>query len=121
MSRLGGLVNNNEIFEQFWHDFKWPDPVPIFYRVYYGEPGEPLVYSMEELPGKYIEITAEQFAASDPHARVQGGKLVRPQVAAVSKLTPAVVGTPCDPTNLSIVVAESQSNRKWKLRYYENN
>jgi hypothetical protein len=121
MSRLGDPVNNNEIFEQFWQDFKWPEPAPVFYRVYYGEPGEPLVYSMEDLPGKYIEITAEQYAASDPHARVRDGKLIHPQVAQVSKLAPATTGTPCDPVNVAIVVAESQSNQKWKLRYYENN
>lgn len=114
-------MNNNEIFEQFWQDYKWPDPAPIFYRVYYGESGEPLVYSMEELPGKYIEITAEQFAASDPHAQVQDGKLIHPQVARVSKLAPADTGTPCDPANIAIVVVKSQLNQKWKLRHYENN
>jgi hypothetical protein len=121
MSRPGDPVNNNEIFEQFWQDFKWPEPSPVFYRVYYGEPSEPLVYSMEELPGKYIDITAEQYAASDPHARVRNGKLVRPQVAQVAKLAPAVRGTPCDPANVAIVVAESQPNQKWKLQHYENN
>jgi hypothetical protein len=121
MSRPGDPVNNNEIFEQFWQDFKWPEPAPVFYRVYYSELGEPLVYSMEELPGKYIEITAAQFAASDPHARVRDGKLIHPQVAQVSKLAPAATGTPCDPATVAIVVAESQPNQKWKLRHYENN
>jgi hypothetical protein len=120
MLRPGDPVNNNEIFEQFWQDFKWPESVPVFYRVYYGEPGEPLVYSMEQLPGKYIEITAEQYAASNSHARVRDGKLIYPQVTHVSKLVPAATGTPCDPANVAIVVAESQPNQKWKLKNYDN-
>lgn len=113
-------MNNNEIFENFWKDFKWPEPVPVFYRLYYNESGEPVSYSMEELPGQYIEITAEQFSASDSHVRVRDGKIIKLQSARTQKLAPADTGTFCCPTDVSIVVDESQPYQIWNLKHYEN-
>ena len=43
--------------EEFWsilHDA--PEPEPVFYRVYYSDDGTVICYSMEDLPGKYINI-----------------------------------------------------------------
>ena len=113
-------MNNNEIFEEFWANYSWPESVPVFYRLYYNESGEPVVYSMEDRPGKYIEITAEQFAASDPHVRVRNGKLIQLQFARTTKLVPSDTGTPCDPANVAIVVDENQIFQRWKLTHYEN-
>jgi hypothetical protein len=114
-------MNNNEIFEEFWNNYVWPESVPVFYRLYYNDAGEPVVYSMEDLPGKYIEITSEQFAASNPHVRVREGKLVLLQFARTSKLIPSDSGTPCDPYNITIVVDENQNSQRWNLKHYENN
>jgi hypothetical protein len=113
-------MNNNEIFEQFWQDFKWPDPAPVFYRVYYGEPGEPLVYSMEELPGKYIDITAEQFALADMRARVVDGGLVLDTVTKTSKLIPADHGTACDPRDVTVVVQNTDHAIFWRMNDHES-
>jgi hypothetical protein len=113
-------MNNNEIFEDFWKSYVWPEPAPIFYRLYYNDAGEPIAYSMEDQSGKYIEITAEQYAASDPHVRVKNGQLVKPTSRTVSKLKPAADGTPCHTSNVAIVVDDTAPNQKWKLKNYDN-
>jgi hypothetical protein len=112
-------MNNNEIFEDFWKSYVWPEPTAIFYRLYYDEQGMPIAYSMEDQPGKYIEITAEQYAASNPHVRVKNGQLIKPTSCTVSKLIPAATGTPCAIDDITIVTT-AQHNQKWKLKNYDN-
>ena len=112
-------MNNNEIFEDFWKTYVWPDDKPIFYRLYYNDQGVPVSYSMEHMAGKYVDITPEQFAASDPHVRVKNGKLIKLATGTVSKLIPAADGTPCAVDNIAIVTT-SQHNQKWKLKNYDN-
>ena len=113
----------NETTENFWKALAEPvpEPAPIFFRLYYNERGEPVSYSMEDLPGNYIEIDAETYQLSSPNVRVVDGKLVpvvykRP----TSKLKPGSAGTPCRPDNVSIVVPDSQPHIKWSLQTNES-
>jgi hypothetical protein len=82
-------------FLEFWHNFKWPEITPVYRRLYYDDAGEPLFYSQEDLPGKYIEVTPEQFALQNTKVKVVNGKLVRQKTARMAKLVPAVSGTLC--------------------------
>jgi hypothetical protein len=114
----------NETTENFWRALvePVPEPAPIFFRLYYNDRGDPVSYSMDHLPGNYIEIDAETYHRSSSNVRVVDGKLVpvvykRPS----SKLTPSTAGTPCAPTNVSIVVAEDQPHIKWSLKSNESN
>ena len=114
----------NETTENFWLALTEPvpDSAPIFFRLYYNECGEPVSYSMEDLPGNYIEIDAETYQRSRSNVRVVDGKLVpvvykRP----VSKLKPSTTGTPCSIDNVSVVVAEDQPHIKWSLKSNESN
>jgi|688.fasta_scaffold47401_2 hypothetical protein len=114
----------NETTENFWLALAEPapEPVPIFFRLYYNERGEPVSYSMEDLPGNYIEIDAETYHRSSFNVRVVDGKLVpvvykRP----VSKLKPSTAGTACAPNNVSVVVAEDRPHTKWSLKSNESN
>ena len=114
----------NETTENFWQALAEPvpDPAPIFFRLYYNERGEPLSYSMDDLPGNYIEIDAETYQRSRSNVRVVDGKIIpvvykRP----VSKLTPGTAGTPCSIENVSVVVPESQPHVKWSLKSNESN
>jgi hypothetical protein len=114
----------NKTTENFWLALAEPvpDPVPVFFRLYYNERGEPVSYSMDDLPGNYIEIDAETYQRSRSNVRVVDGKIVpvihkRP----TSKLKPGATGTTCAPDNVSVVVAEDQPHIKWSLKSNESN
>lgn len=111
-------MNNDEVFKDFWANYQWPDAAPIFYRLYYDEEtGNPLCYSMEDLPGKYIDITQEQYTASNSKVKVRNGVIVPNSKPLPPKLIPSTVGTPCHPTAVDIVVDPSDPNQTWILRH----
>ena len=95
-----------------------PTPQPIFYRVYYDDNGIPLFYSMEDLPGKYIELDHATYADPPKYAKVVDGQLIRLKTNTVLKLHPRLdgPGTPCHPKNVSIVVDPKEPNTKWILK-----
>ena len=93
-----------------------PDPPPLTYRLYYDDTGLPLFYTMEQPPGKYVEIDLETFARAPANVRVVDGKLTYPKTAAALRLHPNNTGTPCHPNNISIVVDETQTHIKWILK-----
>lgn len=99
-----------------------PTPKPVFYRAYYNDDGTLVCYTMEDLPGKYIEIDQPTYARGLVNVRVIDGKLIEvvPKQT-VKKLQPADNGTACDPHNVSIVVDESKPHVKWSVRTNEIN
>ena len=102
-------------FLEFWNNYKWTDAKPVYYRLYYSDSGEPLFYSHEDSPGKYIDVTPEQFALQDRSVKVIDGKLVRQRSARMTKIVPATVGTLCHPTDVAVVV-EDQPGQYWKKK-----
>ena len=92
------------------------EPKESFYRLYYGEQGEPLFYSTEDLPGNYIEIDRETFVCSATNVRVVDSKLIIIKTAVAHKLTPGKIGTPCHPNDVAIVVDNNEPNIKWMLK-----
>jgi hypothetical protein len=85
--------------------------------MYYDELGDPLFYSMEELPGNYIEVSAEIFSLGATNCRVVNGQLVALKTATdLHKLIPSKVGTACHPQDVCIVVDESAPHIKWSLK-----
>ena len=113
----------NETTENFWK--AWAEPVPapapVFFRLYYDEHGRPLSYSMEHLPGNYIDIDAETYQLSSHRVRVIEGKLVHiTPKKTVTKLVPGTVGTPCWAGDISIVVDQQQPHTKWSLKSHES-
>jgi hypothetical protein len=112
---------NTEIFLDFWKTYQWPDPVSTVYRLYHDDQGRPIEYSNQDRPGKYIELTIEQFAQRSHNVVVQNGQLVEltPQNP-TQKLAPSRNGTSCHPLNVAIVVDTELPNTKWKLIHYEN-
>jgi hypothetical protein len=111
---------SNETTENFLKvmaEFKWPDPVPVSYRLYYNDDGTPKCYAMEDLPGKYIEIDSYTYALSPWNVRVVDEKIhfIEP-VVTVKKLKPNEnSGTACHPSDVCVVVDQKESHTKWKL------
>jgi hypothetical protein len=114
----------NETTDNFWAAFaETPNikPLKIFYRLYYNDHGYPLFYSMEDLPGNYIDIDAKTYAESASQVRVINGQILKNVAPASTKLVPSSHGIACDPRDVCVVVNEAQSNTKWNLNTYEQN
>jgi hypothetical protein len=107
--------------QEFWDIlYAVPETKPVFYRLYYNEFGQPVTYSMEHLPGNYIEIDALTFARSPGNVRVHGGKLVEIVVTRSQKLVPTQTGTKCHAHDISIVVI-TEPGTHWSKKTYESN
>ena len=102
-------------FLDFWKTIEWPEPKPIFYRLYHDDNGLPLFYSQDDLPGKYIDLTPEQFVSQNMAVRVVNGKIIQRRTSWVSKLVPADSGTLCHSQDVAIVVAD-QPGQYWKKK-----
>ena len=102
-------------FWEVWNDFTWPEPKPVFFRLYHDDAGRLLFYSMEDLPGNYIEIDAETFALGPGNVLVVNGKLTYTDTKIYNKPVPNGQGTPCAPDNVCIVVDETEPHTKWSL------
>lgn len=103
--------------EEFWAIMKhMPEPEPVFWRLYYDHAGLPVCYSMEHLPGNYIDIDAETFALAPVNVRVVDGQLKYITTRTSNKLVPGATGTPCHSQNVAIVV--EQHGTPWSKQTY---
>jgi len=108
---------NTENFLQFWQSFQWPDIKPVTYRLYHDDQGHPIIYTMEDMPGTYIEVDQATYIYGSFGVRVVDGKLIilEPAITA-KKLQPTLdQGTPCDVRDICIVVSESKKHQKWNV------
>lgn len=115
-------MSNKPVTEQeFWGILAaMPKPQPVFFRLYHDERGNPLFYSMEDVPGTYIEIDAETFALSSMKVRVRDGQLVEVTWVSSEKLQPMETGTPCHTTDITVVVSENNPHTKWSKKTHEH-
>jgi hypothetical protein len=116
------MSNSNDTTDNFWAAWAAWDrtaPPPVFYRLYYDDSGMPIVYSMEDLPGNYIEIDHAVYARQSYHVRIVDQQLVAVESrTATAKLIPdSSRGTACSPGDVSIVVADQQPHIKWTKKY----
>lgn len=107
--------------EEFWailHDM--PEPREIFYRLYYNEDGTPICYTMEDLPGKYIDVDQTAYALADYSVRVINEQLIKivPK-RTVQKLSPNTQGTACDPRDICVIIGEDRPHIKWSISKHE--
>lgn len=101
-------------FLEVMASFVWPEPKPLFYRLYYNDDGTPNFYSREDLPGKYIEVDQEIYSNKPFNIRVVDGKLefIKP-VVLIQQLVRSHTGTACHTNDVTVVVEENQPHIKW--------
>lgn len=108
----------NETTKNFWEVFAnlepWQPP-QVFWRLYYNDSGIPLFYTQEDKPGNYIDITPEQYQRASMRVRVRNGKLIELNTNPTKKKIPADTGTPCYPTDVSIVVSVDRPHQCWRI------
>ena len=107
----------SELTEQeFWATLQAiPEPKQIFYRLYYNNDGSPIIYTMEDLLGNYIEVDQETYVLAPFNVKVIDNKLVyiKP-IITIKKLQPSNShGTACDPRDVCVVVGLDQPHVKW--------
>ena len=107
--------------EEFWSILHAvPDTVEPIRRLYYGDNGEPLFYSTEDLPGNYIDIDQATFNRASSQVRVVNGQLVSTAIHKTSrKLVPSTQGVACDSRDVCVVVNPEQTHTKWTIKTYE--
>ena len=114
------MNDTTENFFKAWAEWDRREPDPVFFRLYHDEQGLPVVYSMEDLPGMYIEIDQATYTKNSYQVRVIDGKLTHIDPTKIySKLYPGDSGTSCHPQDVTIVV-DTGSNIKWRKVTYEN-
>lgn len=117
------LNETTENFLQVMAEFKWPEPKPIFYRLYYNDDGTPKCYTMEDLPGKYVEIDREMYVSHLWNVRVVAGKIkIIPPVVQIQQMkSHAESGTACDPRDICVIVDINKPHIKWTQQTNETN
>lgn len=111
------MNETTENFLKVMATFEWPEPKPISYRLYYNDDGTPKCYSMEDIPGKYVEVDLETYTLHRWNVRVVDEKLkiISPAVT-VHKLTPnSMSGVCCDSRDVCVIVAQDRPHTKWAL------
>ena len=116
--RLVGPMSE-ETTRNFWdvmRSFQWPEPEPISYRLYHNEDGTPIIYTMEALPGAYIEVDQETYTRASHQVKVCDGRLVtiEPKMHATKLTKDQDSGSPCDPRDVCVIVHDSSPHQKWK-------
>lgn len=103
-----------ENFWQVWRSFKWPDPRPVEYRLYYHKDGTPKMYTMDDEPGDFILVSQEIYVAASFNVKVIQGKLhILPPQKILDRLMPdQKSGTCCHPRDVTIIVNGTQG-RLW--------
>lgn len=109
------MDETTENFLKIMREFSWPDPPKILYRVYYNDDGHPITYSMDDMPGNYIDISREDYLLASMDSRVINGRLVHPVKNMSIKIRPGAAGTACHPQNVCVVVDDNKSNMKWSV------
>jgi len=95
------------------------EPATVFFRLYHDDQGRPICYSMEDLPGNYVEVDSETYALAPYNVRVISGVLTRiDPISHHSKLVPSSEsGTPCHVHDVCVIVASDEPHQKWSMKH----
>lgn len=97
-----------------------PAREPPQHRLYHDDAGRPLFYTMEDLPGTWIEVSPIDYVLAKHDVKVKDGKIVDlPKTPVVRKLQPSTQGTSCHPKDICLIVDTDHPNQKWNLDIHE--
>lgn len=106
--------------DNFWQAWSepWPSAPPVFYRLYYNDSGAPIVYSMEDLPGQWIEVDQKTYLLGSHHVKVVDNKIIYQTPSwQGKKLQPDLdQGTCCHPNDVCVIVDSGQPHIKWNYQ-----
>jgi len=105
--------------QNFWsvlQQFQWPEPEPVVYRLYHDDQGQPLFYSMELLPGTYIEVDQTTYIRGSHQVLVRDGRLIvlEPKIQVTRLDRHDDLGVPCHIQDVCVVVEQDQIHQKWR-------
>ena len=84
-------------------------------RLYYNDAGQPVTYSQEDLPGKYVVVDQQTFNECRMDVIVKDGKVTRPNmITEFRKLVPGDEGVETLVEDVTIV----GQGQHWKTKYY---
>ena len=115
-------VHNSQAFLEAWKlvmEHVRPLPKPEYRCYFEAVSGRILTYSMENLPGNYIVINKDQFAACRYDHIVKNGELCAPRPIVI-KLRPASQGTATDPDDVTIIASNEMPHTKWSPKSHED-
>ena len=122
--RLAHTVSNKTT-DNFWAVFNNLPPYKppmIFRRLYHDAQGIPLFYTMEDLPGLYINVDPIVYVTASMMVRVVAGQLVKIDInLQTKKLVPVSPGICCDAQDICVVVDAAQIHIQWSLKNYDTN
>lgn len=95
-----------------------PNPKSVSYRLYHDCDGRLLFYSMEDVPGTWVEIDQVLYSRSPNRVRVIAGRVHELEWRQSVKLRPGQTGTPCHPQDVTIVYDSPQA-QCWAITAYE--
>jgi len=111
------MPDNNEIFLEFWKNYQWPEIETLYFRLYHDDQGIPICYSRHEQPGKFIEVTPEEFSIARMDVKVIQGQLVYPERPVAPKLRVSDHGVRCHAQDVTVVVDERCDDFKfWNMK-----
>lgn len=116
---LEGIVSR-ETTDNFWHvmsTFQWPESQPVTYRLYHDDDGNPLFYSMQDLPGTYIEVDQPTYVKAAYNLRVVDGAMIwiRPKITTTQLQRSTDTGINCDHRDVCVVIDNNKNGQKWTL------
>ncbi len=111
------LNETTENFLKVMAEFEWPESKPATYRLYYNNDGTLKCYTMDDLPGKYIEVDRETYVAHLWNVKVIDEKLhIVPPAILTHKLKPNhSTGTACHLQDICVIVDQNQPHTKWNI------
>lgn len=85
------------------------------YRLYYDANGKPITYTVENLPGNYITVTAQQYSECRMDVVVIAGQIVKSQ-RAILKMQKSNSGVRCNKYDINLL---DENGIYWDLAAYE--